>query len=79
MNIRVNLNQKLVRRIRKIATERGTSISALVREYLERLVAENPSVKQRRAAHEALERSFKDLSFTIGKRNWKREDLYERS
>ncbi len=54
-------------------------MAGLVRDYLERLVAENVAFGRKRPEREALERIFKQLQFKIGKRIWKREDLYVRS
>ena len=78
MNITLSLDDKLVKEIRKIAVDRDTTLTALVRDYLERLAAENAASGRKRREREALERSFKQFQFRIGKRAWKREDLYVR-
>ena len=78
MNITLSLNDKLVKEVRKIAVERDTTLTGLVREYLERLAAESAVSGRRRREGEALERSFEQLEFRVGKRTWKRADLYER-
>ena len=79
MNITLSLDEKLVREVRKIAIDRDTTLTSLVREYLEKLAAESANSGRKRRELEALERSFKQFQFKVGKHTWKREDLYERS
>ena len=78
MNITLSLDDKLVKDIKKLAVDRDTTLTGLVREYLEKLAAENATSGRKRRELEALERSFKQFQFKIGKRTWKREDLYVR-
>lgn len=79
MNITLSLDEKLVRELRKIAIDKDTTLTGLVRAYLEGLAAENAASGRKRRELEALERSFKQFHFRVGKRTWKREDLYERT
>jgi uncharacterized protein DUF6364 len=78
MNITLSLDEKLVKEVRKIAVDRDTTLTGLVREYLEKLATESASTGRKRRELEALERSFEKFHFTIGKKTWKRADLYER-
>lgn len=78
MKITLSLDEKLVKEVRRIAIERETTVRGLVRAHLQELVAEHARSDRKRKDLEALERSFKKLRFTVGKRTWKREDLYER-
>ena len=78
MNITLSLDDKLVKEVRKIAVERDTTLTGLVRDYLERLASENAKSGRKRRERDALERSFAQLRIRLGKRNWKREDLHER-
>jgi hypothetical protein len=41
MNITLSLDEKLVKEVRKIAVDRDTTLTGLVREYLQKLAAEN--------------------------------------
>ena len=41
MNITLTLDDELVKEVRKIAVERDTTLTGLVREYLEQVAAEN--------------------------------------
>ena len=79
MNITLSLDDKLVKDVRKIAVERDTTLSGLVRDYLEKLALENAASGRKRREREALERSFAQVRIKVRKRNWKREDLHERA
>jgi hypothetical protein len=79
MNITLSLDDKLVKEVRKIAVERDTTLTGLVRAYLAELAAEHARSGRKRRDREALERSFGRLQIRVGKRTWRREDLYARS
>jgi hypothetical protein len=81
MNITLSLDDDddLVKEVRKIAVERDTTLTGLVRAYLEQLAHENAASGRKRRERETLERSFQQFQFKVGKRTWKRADLYERS
>jgi len=78
MNITLSLEDSLVKKVRKIAVEKETTLTGLVRDYLEKVAAEDAASGRKRREREALERSFKRFHFNIGKRTWKRADLYAR-
>jgi hypothetical protein len=79
MNITLSLDDRLVKEVRKIAVDRDTTLTGMVREYLERLAAENAAHGRKRREREALEQSFERFQFRVGKRTWKRADLHARS
>lgn len=79
MNITLSLEDNLVKEIRKIAVEQDTTLTGLVRDYLEKLAAEHAASGRRRRERDALERSFDQFRFNVGNRSWRREDLYARS
>ena len=79
MNITLSLPEDLVKRVRKIAVDRDTTLTGLVREYLAELARQEAAAGQKRREREALERSFEQFQFRVGRKTWKREDLYERS
>jgi hypothetical protein len=79
MNITLSLDDELIKKVRKIAVERDTTLTGLVRDYLEQLAVEGAASGRRRREREALERSFERFRFKVGKRTWKRADLYVRS
>ena len=76
-NITLAIDDKVVREARKIAVERDTTLTKLVRAYLERLVADSAQDEKRRAI-EQLEESFKKFQVHVGKRTWTRAELHER-
>ena len=79
MNVTLRLDADLVRKVQKIAAERDITLTGLVREYLERLCAEDSASGRKRQEREALEHSFERLQFTVRSRTWKRADLHARS
>jgi hypothetical protein len=78
MNVTLTLDDDLVKEVRKIAVERDTTLTGLVRTYLRDLAAEHAKSGRKRRELEALEKSFKECQFNMGKRTWKRQDLYDR-
>jgi len=79
VNITLSIDEELVKEVRKIAVERDTTLTGLVRSYLQELTLEHAKSGRKRRELEALERSFDELRVRVGKRTWKREDLYARS
>jgi predicted transcriptional regulator len=79
VNITLSLDDDLVKKVRRIAVERDTTLTGMVRDYLEGVAAEDASSAPRRRERETLERSFEQFRFRIGKPTWKRADLYART
>lgn len=79
MNVTLSLDDDLVKKVRKIAVERDTTLTGMVRDYLVGLAAEDASSGRRQRERETLERSFKRFRLRVGKRTWKRADLYART
>jgi hypothetical protein len=79
MNVTLSLDDDLIKEARKIAAERDTTLTGMIREYLERLAEENSASGRKRRERAALERSFERLQFRVGKRKWNRADLHARS
>lgn len=78
MNVTLSLEDELVKKVRKIAVDQDTTLTAMIRQYLEQVAARESASGRRRREREALESSFKKFRFNIGKRDWTRADLYER-
>jgi len=78
VNITLSVDEELVKQVRKIAVERETTLTGLVRSYLQQLAAEHAKSGRKRRDLESLERSFEQLQIRVGKRTWKRGDLYRR-
>jgi len=75
-NITLKVDDEIVRKVRKIAIDKNTTLTQMIREYLTS-IAERDSNEKTRVLRD-LENSFCELSRDMGKRAWKREDLYER-
>ena len=78
MNITLTIDDALVKEVRKIAVERDTTLTGLVRAHLEQLAAEHAKSGRKRRELEALDRCFEQFQFRLGKRSWTRADLHER-
>ena len=79
MNITLSLADDLVKRMRRLAVDRDTTLTGLVRDYLTELIKNESAAGRKQRERESLERSFARFRFKGGKRTWKRADLYERS
>ncbi len=75
-NITLSVEEEVIRKVRKIAIDKNTTLTQMVREYL-RSVAERDAAQKARAL-KGLEATFQELSRDMGERDWGREDLYER-
>jgi hypothetical protein len=75
-NITLHVEERIVRKVRKIAIDRNTTLTELVREYLTRLSEED--TLQTELAVRDLEEAFTLYSRNMGRRSWTREDLHER-
>lgn len=78
MNVTLSLDEELVRRVQKIAEQRDTTLTGMVREYLEKVAGEGGGSERQRRDVERLKRSFEELQVRIDKRTWTRADLHER-
>jgi hypothetical protein len=79
VNVTLSLDEDLVKKVRKIAVARDTTLTGLVREYLEKVAAENAAAGRKRRERQALERSFERVRIKVGKPAWTRADLHARS
>lgn len=75
-NITLRVEDDVIKKVRKLAIEKNTTLASLVRGYLHSLakkeVSKEPAIK------DGLEETFDLLSGQIGPRDWKRKDLYKR-
>jgi hypothetical protein len=72
----LSIDEEVIRRVRKITIEKNTSMTQMVREFLESVAKRDAALRIN--ALESLEASFMELERDMGKRDWTREDLYER-
>jgi hypothetical protein len=71
----LSIDDKLLRAARKIALDRDTSVSNLVREYLTQLVE---AEDRQKAALQNIRRIFKTTRARLGPITWTRDELHER-
>lgn len=75
-NLTLSIDDDMLRRARIRALERGTTVNALVRDYLESFTGDNPA-KAAVADFLAIADSISASSGPAG-HTWKRSDLYAR-
>jgi hypothetical protein len=76
MNVTLSVDEEIVKKVRKIAMDRDTTLTAMVRDYLTS-VANSDSV-DRKEQVARLMRSVERSSRHMGPRTWTRDDLYDR-
>ena len=76
MNITVSVDDEVAEKVRKIAADKNTTLTAMVQEYLTTVANSDAAVRQE--AVDKLRESWEQLSRPMGPRNWKRDDLYDR-
>ena len=76
MNITLSIDEEIVKKVRKIAIDKDTTLTAMVRAYLTSVAESGDATKQERIAkfRETSERLSRDM----GPRTWTREELYDR-
>jgi len=75
-NITLKVDDEIIRKVRKIAIDKNSTLTQMVRDFL-CMVAERDKA-ERTLAMEQLVESFVELGRDMGKRDWSREELYER-
>lgn len=76
-NITLSLPRDLLKRIKRVAVDRDTSVSAIMAEALARVVDEDRRYDAARLRAFAALRSARSLG-TEGRRAWTRDELHER-
>lgn len=76
-NITLSVPRELLKRVKRLAADRDTSVSALMTEALARAADENRRYSAARKRALAALRSGRSLG-TEGRRTWSREDLHDR-
>jgi hypothetical protein len=74
-NLTLAIEEDLLLAARELALARRTTVNQLVRQFLADLVQQ---ADRRRSARERLKAMMEKGLVKVGKRTWKREDLYER-
>lgn len=77
-NVTLSLPRGLLRRVKVLAARRETSISRLMTDLLEELIAREDDYEGAARRHKALLRRGFDMG-TQGRATWSREELHDRS
>ena len=75
-NVTMAIDEILLKKARKIAIEKNTTFTDLVRNYLNRLVEQEESSK--REVISELKDLFNHSGAEVGEKTWSRNDLHER-
>ena len=75
-NITLSIDEDTIKKVRKIAVDKNTTLTSLVRRYLKDVASREDQRKM--IAIKQLSDSFKTSSREMGAHKWKREMLYER-
>jgi len=76
-NITLSLPRELLRRVKRLAADKDTSVSSLMTEALSRLADEHRRYSAARRRSLAAIRAARSLG-TAGRRTWTRDALHER-
>jgi hypothetical protein len=76
-NITLSLPKALLKRVKRVAADRETSVSALMTEALDRLADEDRGYSAARKRALMALKSARSLG-TQGRRTWSRDELHER-
>ncbi len=75
-NITMSIDDELLKTARKIAIEKDTSLTGLIRGYLKELVEEKEVLKEIAALE--LESMFASSEAVVGEKTWSRDNLHAR-
>lgn len=75
-NITMSIDQDLLKKAKKIAVDKNTTVTGLIRSYLNILV--DHEEKNKNEIISELNNIFDHSKAVIGNKKWNREDLHER-
>jgi hypothetical protein len=75
-NITLSVDDKIIKKVRKIAVDKNTTLTAMIRDFL-KSVAERDAVEKELVIKD-LYKSFTMFSRDMGERHWTRAELHER-
>ena len=73
-NITMTIDDDLLKKARKVAIDKGTSLTAMIRKYLKELVSRSES--SREIARKKLLRLMEEEGCYMGEKKWTRDDLH---
>jgi len=75
-NLTMSIDGELIDKVKKIANEKNTTVSTLIRNFLQRLIEKQAHEKNQSA--DELEKLFNRSSAQIGVKAWSRDELHDR-
>ena len=75
-NITLSVREDIIKKVRKIAVDRNTTLTSMVREFLCSAAAKDQQEREN-IAHR-LSMTFKVYNKDMGERHWTREELHKR-
>lgn len=75
-NITMSIDENLLKKAKKAAIDKNSTLTAMIRKYLEHLSETEENKKQQVISE--LKSIYNNTKIEIGKINWKREDIHER-
>jgi len=75
-NITMAIDEKLLKKARKVAIDKSTTLSAMIRKHLEQLAEQEDTRKNQIIAE--LRFIFEKSGVKIGRKKWNREKLHAR-
>jgi serine/threonine protein kinase HipA of HipAB toxin-antitoxin module len=75
-NVTMAIDEDLLKKARKIAVDKNTTLTGLIRTYLKNLADQEERSKKEILSE--LEDIFNNSKAVIGVKNWNRENLHER-
>ena len=75
-NITLSVDDDIIKKVRKIAIDKNTTLTAMVRQFLTSVAAMDAQEKNETVKR--LCKSFMNSSSDMSRRSWTREDLHER-
>ena len=75
-NITLRVDEEIIKKVRKIAIDKNTTLTAMIRNFLAEIA--NRDVQEKRETVNRLRQSFQSLSRDMGRRDWNREMLHDR-
>ena len=76
IKITLRIDDEIVKKVRKIAIDNNTTLTAMVRDYLTSIASRDSEARKTDA--KKLMETFEKVSRDMGPRTWSREDLYDR-
>jgi hypothetical protein len=74
-NITLSVDEQVLRKVRRHAAEQGSTVNALVRDFLTRIAQREDRARR---ARERIRKLSRTSVARIGRRTWGRDELHER-